>query len=180
MTGTLQNRIKPGMMWKPDTAVEVGQPMFGIPSRDGSVVWCAPRQQADKTWDTACFLPAGGGAYWWIPHRKPALLPFESLYSLSQTGPASSSPSVARGPVSLPEMELSYVLVGVKPAAKTDAAPTYEVDLMADWGEGPQKVRTLRYGMKPDGAKYRFFNMVLKLTPGPGEGEMQVERVEKP
>jgi hypothetical protein len=166
ITGVLQNRISPGLMWKSDTPVEVGQPVFGMPSAEG-MVWCAPRRSAETGWDTACFLPYAPGFYWWIPHRMPALMPYDSLYSLSQTGPVSSGPSVLRGPVDLPPMTVSLMLGDVKLPDKPGRLPEYDVDVMVDWGQGAQRARRMRMDLGPAGRQLNIFGVRLRLKPGP-------------
>ncbi len=177
ITGTLQNRISPSVMWRLDSAVEVGQPMFGLPGKgwgaDG-IVWCAPRIKAG-VWETACFLPMGA-FYYWIPHREPALLPDDrAINSLSQTGSVSSDPSVKRGPVDLPPMTLSLILRDIQPRAKTDPTLVYDIDVDIDWGAGPQKINTWVYELPPEGRIVPVLGQFMVLKPGATAQQMTVQ-----
>ena len=177
LTGVLENQIRPGLMWRSDTAVEVGQPVFGIPTRvagQAAIVWCAPRTKpGEKDWDTACFLPDTGG-HLWIPHRKPALLPWDSLYSLSQTGSVSSAPSVRREPVEFPPMTLSLQLAEIKPDPKVPGGAICGVDVMIDWGGTPEKMRHINYTVPPSGGWATAFTLSVRITPNADATEVTV------
>jgi hypothetical protein len=175
-TGVLQNRITIKLMlFGSDTPLEVGQPMFGIPVLNSDkIIWCAPRKAAPaaarapgaSAWDTACLTPiAGTEAVAWRPHRNPALLPWDSLYG-GTAGDASSAPSVERKPIDLPPMTMAFTVSGVKPDPTTPGAMIYSVDWMLDWGEGPQKVRTIRYRVTTAGLYYLFLGLRIKLNLG--------------
>jgi hypothetical protein len=181
-TGVLQNRITIKLMlFGSDTPLEVGQPMFGIPILNSDkIIWCAPRKApraaarapGASAWDTACLTPiAGTEAVAWRPHRNPALLPWDSLYG-GTAGDASSSPSVERKPIDLPPMTLAFTVSGVKPDPTTPGAEIFSIDWMLDWGEGPQKVRTIRYRVTAQGAYYAFLGLRIKLALGADPTQM--------
>ena len=164
VTGVLQNQIRPGMMWRADTPVEVGQPVFGIVTDDRQIIWCAPRIKPGQTrYETACFLTTK--PMWWIPHREPALMPWESLYSLSQTGSLSSVPSVIRRPITLPPMTLTLVLAEVRPPRHEGGPWIVGVDWTIDWGDGPQRFRRINYETPPAGPGIDFFGTPLRFRP---------------
>jgi hypothetical protein len=177
LTGHLRNQIRPGMMWRGDTAVEVGQPVFGIPSGDdGEIVWCAPRvPPGGAAYDTACFIPTGWNP-WWIPHRKPALLPWESLYSLGQTGSSSSVPSVERGPINLPPMTLSLVVAEMKPARAAGKPMVVGIDWVVDWGEGPQVFRRINYETSAEGRRIQLLGQRMQIKPNADLSGITVQR----
>jgi hypothetical protein len=171
-TGTLENRIRPGLMWRLDSPVEVGQPVFGLTGKgwggDG-IVWCAPRLK-DGVYDTACLLPEGD-SYFWIPHREPALLPSPAaINSLSQTGGVSSAPSVKQEPVKLPPMTIRFVLAQVRPRSASDPTLVYDVDAQVDWGEGGKSFRHLTFQLAPDGGYVNLLGVVLHLKPADNGG----------
>jgi len=182
LTGTLQNRISPGLMWRLDSAVEVGQPVFGLAGAgwggDG-IIWCAPRLKGG-VFETACFLPVGDG-YLWIPHREPALLPDQrAINSVSQTGSVSSAPSVKPGPVDLPPMTVALMLRDIVPRSKTDPTPVYLIDVRLDWGEGAQKINTWAYVLPPVGRIINVLGAQMLLQPGSAPGQMTVAAAPPP
>jgi hypothetical protein len=165
ITGVLQNRITLNSAWKSDAPIEVGQPVFGIPTPYG-MAWCAPRRSAETGWDTACFRPDAPGFYRWIPHRTPALMPYDGLDSLSQ-GTVSSAPSVLRGPIELPPMTVSLILGDVKLPGKSGRLPEYDIDVMVNWGQGAQRARRIRMDLGPNGELLNIFGVWLRLKRGP-------------
>ena len=166
LTGKLQNRVAPRAMFGHDTPVEVGQPVYGLPEKDGRVIWCAPRQIDGKA-DTACFIPTGEqGGYFWLPHRKPALMPFDSLYSLGARGLADNEPSVHVEPVDFPEVKLR-ILMGAANPPKGGAGWTYRLDVWADSGEGEDKMRSLLYEPAASGTVYDLFGVRARFAPDP-------------
>ena len=164
LTGTLQNRIHPGLMWRPEPPLEVGQALFAIPDEEGRIAWCAPRLQEDhKTYQTSCLMPHQV----WMPHRTPALLPYAPTFNYSQMGGTNSDPSVAPGPIDLPPMTLSWVLAEITPSAKPGEGGLYRIDVMVDWGQGPEKVYRRNYRLSASGQNEEMLGARFKLSPGP-------------
>ena len=171
-TGRLTGRIVLDSVFGRDAPLEIGQAMFGVPV-PGGVIWCAPRLKPDgKTWRTACLTPSHAGLYEWEIGRTPAMAPADvGKVDGGTSGQASEAPKVDPGPVPLPPMALSLVLkdLGQGPGARTG-----DVDLVLDWGEGPQVVGSLPLRLTRDGQTVSVVGMSLRLAPGPGPDQIRV------
>ena len=174
LTGTLPNRIEYKALFGSDTPLEVGQAMFGVPTSTASeIIWCAPRKRDTGLYDTACITGLGSAARW-FPHTAPALLPWDRMYS-GGNGGASSAPSVERKPIDLPPMTISFTLTGAKIDPSFPNSMIYAISWMLDWGEGPQKVRSLNYRVTQKGEYYSFLGLRIKLTQGADPNQLVAE-----
>ena len=173
LTGRLKNRIVLDSVFGKDAPLQPGQPVFGIPAPGGGTIWCAPRRSSGgAAWRTACLTPSHAGLYEWEIGRTPAMAPADigQVDGLS-SGQASAAPVVQPGPVPLPPMTLSLVLEDVAPDGRL-----CDVDLMLDWGDGPQPYGHLQAPMTSHGGVATVMGMTLKLRPGPGPGQVRVSK----
>jgi hypothetical protein len=174
LTGRLENAIRPGMMWKGDTPVEVGQPVFGIPLDEDHVAWCAPRLKGG-VYETACLTPTEAWGYQWTPRRTLALLPLDSLFGSADSGPMSTGPTVTPGPIDLPAMTLSVRLNAITPPRKPGEPTGYVLGFLVDWGQGPQQFHEILYEPPPAGGVYRIAGLRVRLQPGPDPAQLSVQ-----
>lgn len=173
LTGRLTNRIVLDSVFGRDAPLEIGQAVFGVPVRGRAVIWCAPRLKPDgRTWRTACLTPSHAGLYEWEISRTPAMAPADiGKVDGGSSGQASSGPMVEPGSAPLPPMTLSLVLKDLGPGPDVR---TGDVDLVLDWGEGPQVVGSLPLRLTRHGQTARVVGMSLRLAPGPGPGQIRV------
>ena len=176
LTGRLIGRIVLDSVFGRDAPLEVGQPVFGVPVQ-GGVIWCAPRLKPDgKTWRTACLTPSHAGLYEWEIGRTPAMAPADiGKVDGGTSGQASSAPTVDPGPAPLPPMTLGLVLkdFGPDPEGGRDIR-VGDVDLVLDWGEGPQAVGSLPLRLTRHGQTVSVVGMSLRLERGRGPGQVRV------
>jgi hypothetical protein len=147
----------------------VNQPLFGLIPHGGdssSIVWCAPRQDADSgrsgaKWKTICLAERDGGVFAIeIPTAMMAsALPWSRAHLASPI-------DVRQGPVTLPAMSLSYVFLGfTDPTLPTRFA---RIEARLDWGEGPRAVRSISAPVGPDGvAQITLLDGVFQFRPRP-------------
>ncbi len=148
ITGVLKNEVQ-SHTWLSDRKLPFDQPLFGVPMAGSSgpgMVWCAPQAKPDgKTmhWVAACLVDSGSGYVWVDAH--PAMMTVDLSWNAGG-GRAATPPSVDRRAVDLPLMTLSYAFAG------WNKEHWAKVDMQIDWGEGPQKLRTIAIPPGPDGA----------------------------
>lgn len=167
-TGRLTNRIVLDSVFGRDAPLEVGQAVFGVPAPGGEVIWCAPRLKPDgKTWRTACLTPSHAGLYEWEIARTPAMAPADiGKVDGGTSGQASDAPKVDPGPAPLPLMTLSLVLKDAN-----------EVELVLEWGEGPQVIGTLPLRPTAPEQALSVLGVNLKVSPGPGPGQVRISAI---
>ena len=94
-------------------------------------------------WVAACLVDSGSGYVWVDAHA--AMMTVDLSWNAGG-GRVATPPSVDRRAVDLPLMTLSYAFAG------WNKEHWAKVDMQIDWGEGPQKLRTIAIPPGPDGA----------------------------
>ena len=181
LTGHLLNRVRPtkGLFWPAGTMMDLGQAVFGVPfagAPGDGIAWCVASQK-DDGWQASCLEPitdsymamtASDQGYYWAAKMKPPLAPNSaSLGGGGEGDPASNDPTVALGPIDEPApLTASLKLASVHPRSRNDPDLVYDLDVDLDWGEGPQRLHRVSFGLPPDGQAIRVMGQVLLLQPG--------------
>jgi hypothetical protein len=178
LTGVLSAPVE-GKGWFFRQPLAAGTPVYGIPMAGTGaqgIVWCAPRldpnkSKKEKRWIAAC-LPNDVNGNAWVA-ATPALMT-DSLSWYSGLGRTSNAPQVQPQAIDLPPMTLSYAFGG------WNGDHWLILDVRIDWGEGPQRLRSILLPPASDGtvtAKIMGGEFVLREIPGgpPKSGQVSVE-----
>jgi hypothetical protein len=149
LTGVLAAPVE-GKGWFFRQPLAAGTPVYGIPMAGTvgqGIVWCAPRPdpgapKKQVRWIAAC-LPNDIARNAWVA-ASPALMT-DNLSWYSGVGRTSNAPQVEPQAIDLPPMTLSYAFGG------WDSNHWLMLDVRIDWGEGPQKLRTILLPPAADG-----------------------------
>ena len=173
ITGVLENSIDHAMLWKSDSGLQAGQPVFGIRMDTGALVWCAPRIKAGATQhETVCLMPSV--PVQWLPRCEPAFLPSE-IRNCGSWNSSSSSPTVTRKPVSFPLMTISLALGEIRTPNRPGAPLRVSIDWYVDWGMGAQKYRSTFLDMPDQGRELDFMGQKIWLKAVPATNQVLVE-----